>query len=341
MLFRSPLGDYYFERAQTRLFETIQRCSLAVDFDQAGFPGLRERLRVYGEPFSPLLAPHLGQIKGTTYAELFQSMLQLLENHYDKSGSVYLGFKEVWADEFIPCLARNYPEAKFIQIVRDPRAVCASKNITGARYTWLFMARQWRKLAALAWQYQRADGTHVMLIRYEDLVSEPQRVARDICAWLGVEYAPQMADPESFVDGQGRPWIQNTSYGTGAQRFDNSGVGKWRRSLEPAELDLIETLCGPEMLLHGYRPDHLHTEVPPALLRDAPRIEDSMLAAWARKYMPNDPASVSAEMHKENIRYALLRSDDRLDCAAEAFLFPELLGYLRSRFAATTETAKI
>jgi LPS sulfotransferase NodH len=336
-----PLDDYYFKRDQIRLFEAIQRCSLDAQFDAVDLPALRQRLRAYGEPFSPLLAPHLDQVRGGTYRELFDSMLQLLAQYYDKPDSAYLGFKEVWADEFIPCLARAHPDAKFIQIVRDPRAVCASKNVTGERYTWLFMARQWRKLAALAWQYQHAAGADVMLIRYEDLVSEPLRLAREICAWLEIEYAPQMADPASYVDGQGRPWKQNTSYGTGGQRFDNSGVDKWRSSLKPAELDMIETLSGPEMLLHGYRPDRVRTTVDPALLRDAPRIDDATLAAWARNYMPNDAASVSAEMNKEKLRYALLRPDGGQGGAAEAFLFPALLEPLRGHLAAITQPAEI
>jgi len=328
-----PLGDYYFDRDQGRLFAAIQQCRLERALDEAELPALRQRLRAYGQPYAPLVSPGLETLAGATFAKLFDAMLELVARHYGKAGAAYVGFKEVWADEFIPCLARSVPGAKFLQIVRDPRAVCASKNVTGSRYTWLFMARQWRKLAALAWRYQRQPGVDVKVIRYEDLVSEPLQSTRDLCAWLGVDHSPQMSDPAAFVDGQGKPWIQNSSYGQGAQEFARSGVDKWRGSLGPRELALIETLCGPEMLLHGYRPDRLRGTIDEGLLRDPPLVDSASLAAWARAYMRNDVPGTRAELARESLRYALLRPDGERAGAEEAFLFPELLEALRPRFA--------
>ncbi len=338
----APLGDYYFSATGLALFETIQEASLDVPLDRTELAGLRERIRAYGGDYAPRLMPHLERVTGETYAEALHSMLGVVEEHGGKRGAEVVGFKEVWADEFIPCVARSFPDARFIQIVRDPRAVCASKNSRRPRYPWLFLARQWRKLAALAWSYggaARFDG-RVLRLRYEDLVTEPEKTARDVCDFLGLPYADVMVVPAGWVDGAGRPWAQNTSFGVGERRFDAGAIERWRQALASEEVALVETLCGPEMALHGYGLTVTDRAGADDLVLAAPRVSDGDLAPWIHEVGGNDALTTAVEMAKEAVRRALLRAS-RDDLAAVdprviegSFLLREVFGAARDALAA-------
>ncbi|HOE11889.1 MAG TPA: sulfotransferase [bacterium] len=340
-----PLSDYYFSPSGIALFRRIQDSSLDLPFDESGLDALRKRIRTYGEPYSPKLMPHLHEIAGATYTEIFGSMLELIRRYQAKGRGSIIGFKEVWADEFIPGIARGVPTAKFIQIIRDPRAVCGSKNVCPPRYPWLFLARQWRKLTALAWKYRQPNAlldNRVFCIRYEDLVTEPNRTATAICKFLGIDFAPTMVDPALYVDGKGQPWKQNTSCGEGKQQFDPSSVDKWRRVLSPQEIALIETICGPEMSLLDYSPDIAERCFTRSLLLSPPRVAESDLAAWTLDILPNNPLHTTVEMSKETIREQLLnaRKDELENVFSEiiegSFLFPDLFDKLRQGISQKT-----
>jgi hypothetical protein len=303
----SALDDYYFSIAGSRLLKSIRSASLDLGFDKRQLDHLRQAVRKTGTPYSPLIMDMLDSIRGGSYDAILSSMLDLLRRGYGKPGAIMLGFKTVWANEFIPAVSRNYPNARFIQIVRDPRAVCASKNVGKARYPWLFMARQWRKLAALSWLHGHdaiLQGK-VMTVRYEDLVAAPEVTAKSMCEFLNVDFSEHMIDARQYVDGAGESWRQNTSYGGGKTAFDQVAIGRWRDVLTADETAHIEMLCYPEMLLHGYAPTGIPQWRNEYVLSPV-RVPDAQLAEWIRHEYPNDVLSVSMQVAMEAIRYRLL-----------------------------------
>ena len=305
----SPLNDYYFSIEQFMLFKAIQNTSFDVDFNISNLDKFRKEIYLGGKNYSPLIMPHLDEITGKTYKELLNSMVNLLSKYYSQEGHKIIGFKEVWTDEFITPLARSFHNAKFIQIVRDPRAVCASKKASFNTYPWLFLARQWRKLAALAWFYQQRDcdfRQRVLLIKYENLIRNPEQTIKEICKHLELDFDQQMIDPKNFIDGSGEKWIQNTSFGKGKQEFDKNSIYRWQNTLTDCEVSFIEALCGPEMKLHGYEPRKNFKKIDPELILSPPRVADEQLANWIRKYVKNDSIYAALQTAKEQIRYELL-----------------------------------
>jgi hypothetical protein len=336
--FAEPLHDYYFSPDGLTLFRAVQRASFDLSFDPAALPQLRERVRAGGEPYSPLLMPHLDALAGATYAELLEAMVALVRRVYGAGEPQVVGFKQVWTNEFVPALARTRHDARFVLIQRDPRAVAASKNVKDARYPWLFLARQWRKLAVLSWAYGHDRDLlrdRVLLLNYEDLVAEPEASCARICAFLGLELYPAMTDPARYVDGAGRPWRQNTSYGPGDTGFDRRSLERWRTILSPAERGMIDALCGPEMRLIGYPSEADGTD----WRRNPPRIADEHHAGWIKDLYPNDAASLAAALAQEDLRDRLLAASDAevaatdADTVAGAFLLPQALAALRETHA--------
>ena len=97
---------------------------------------------------------------------------------------------------------RWFPDARFIHIVRDGRDVALSHEtyVYGAATTldcaekWDRMVRMNLKMGAMIApeRYKR--------IRYEDLVLDSERVLRELCDFIGVDYSPRMLEYHRGVD---------------------------------------------------------------------------------------------------------------------------------------------
>lgn len=168
----------------------------------------------------------------------------------------------------VPFIREVFPEAKLIHIVRDGRDVACSMlpGIGGAEWrhlkppSWqqLMQAEQGVVRCAVAWktimeiaQQDLAQTPHFML-RYEDLVAQPERKARELFAFLELPFLPEVA---AFCAN-----IQNettNSYHAQKQvkwfREDHGvRIGRWRENMSPAEAERVEALLRPLLAQFGY-----------------------------------------------------------------------------------------
>lgn len=309
----APLADYYFNPNSRRTFEAIQMADLDIPIAAPELARLRTavaRWCVGHRQYAPKLEPLAAKIQGATFKQILEDLYAIAAEAYADSQTLAIGTKEVWSGEFCPCLHRSMPEMKLIYVVRDPRGVFASKKQRDAQYPWLFLGRQWRKLAALAWLYGLGGampGESFYLVRFEDILADPDGQARAICDFLEIEFDDKMTDPTCYVDGYGDPWGQNTAYdkGKGAKAFNPATADRWRESLSPKEITLTDHICGPEMALLGYekataRQDDLE------MLQAVPRQDPSQIAAWIQRHFPVEPSYQVLAMAYENLRLGLL-----------------------------------
>ncbi len=308
-----PLSDYFCDDEQLQMIKLIQSCTLDEKISAEHLKGLKARLRDRGMEFSPFVAKRIDELNGGTYKELFHSMMGLIRSAYGKGNEEMVGSKEVWCNEFTGVLIRAFPDLKIINIVRDPRAVCASRNIVGEKYPWLFLVRQWRKLSIFSWLFSQdpAVAKSLIVIRYEDLVGKPEETAKKMCAFLGINFSPAMVDGTKFRDGDGSAWSQNSSYGTGKE-ISAKYSEKWKEVLRDDEISLIETLCFHEMKLFGYTPLNKDVERMTKEMVYSPLIvKYEELAEWIKQYSDTRVVANVAEMAKEMARSELFGMDDR------------------------------
>jgi hypothetical protein len=305
--YRAPLDDYYFSEDGISLLREIEGASYLREWGHVPWQDLVPIFKTRCQTYSGLLEKYIDSISGNTYAELLSSLLDNIGACYSEGKEVKVtGFKEVWATEFVPSFLDNLPGSKVIIMVRDPRAVCASKNVAEEKYPWIFLVRQWRKLAAIGWAYANNPkyADRIYLLSYEGLVHEPERVTKEISAFLGIAWHPDFADPSSYKGGDGSRWTQNTSYGTGEQKFDTSSLDKWKKKLTEEEISFIDYYCGPEMELFGYKPASQAKGSQSCIA--APRISDAEQAVWMKGLISNDLEHLAVELAKENLRSELL-----------------------------------
>ena len=92
-----------------------------------------------------------------------------------------------------------------------------------------------------------------MKIRYEDLVREPELETERMVNFLDIQEDRILLRPTQHAGRE--DWTGNSAYGKTYSSIEDSSVARWRSLLTPAQLLLLETLLGDEMLLHGYEPD--------------------------------------------------------------------------------------
>lgn len=185
---------------------------------------------------------------GRPFAELLRFWHRALAH---RAGALGFGSKEVRCEEFLPHLLEEGFHA--LLILRDPRDVLASiRGGAGAAYVGaprplLHEIRSWRRSATYA--LALADHPRFHLVRYEDLVREPQAELERLRTRLGLERFPALGD--ELRDQRGRPWAANSSFGR-RPGIASGSVGSHRQVLAPREVAYIEALCGPELRAFGY-----------------------------------------------------------------------------------------
>ncbi|XP_034563596.1 carbohydrate sulfotransferase 3-like [Notolabrus celidotus] len=161
-------------------------------------------------------------------------------------------------------------DVRFIQLVRDPRAVLASRMVAfAAKYkNW----KQWamngdvpidddevRKLkgncdnirmsAEIGLRQPPWLRRRYMLVRYEDIARFPMRKATEMYKLAGIPFTPQV-----------KSWIlKNTQASKEAsgvystQKNSSEQVEKWRFSLPFKIAQVVQRVCGPTLKLFGYK----------------------------------------------------------------------------------------
>ena len=165
--------------------------------------------------------------------------------------------KENQLYEFTPFLLTHFPEARFLYLVRDPRDMALSWSRNPAHPGGIVHgAKQWKRDQQQFMKNHatlRARGVSRM-IRYERLISEPEKTARAVCDFFGLPFDPNMlAYHESELtrrNAKKLPAWENLD-----KPIMDDNAGKYRQALSSEEVSLIEHVCLPEMHALGYEPD--------------------------------------------------------------------------------------
>lgn len=164
-------------------------------------------------------------------------------------------------------IAASMPDALFVEVVRDPRDVLASKK-TRTATVWTsdrYLPEQRRRKHfeksfdplwdAVCWKSAVRAGSEArdrrpkswFRVRYEDLVGDPEAVVQELCQFLGVAFSPGLlevargipADPDELACGKAG--------------IASSSVGRWSGVLDSVETEICRRVCRREMRELGYQ----------------------------------------------------------------------------------------
>jgi len=197
----------------------------------------------------------------------------------------------VWIDHtgtntWIPAaLLDAYPEARFVNLVRDGRAIAASViPLDWGPNDVVSAARFWIENLVYGFACETRYPDRVLRVSYEDLVREPRACLTKICAFAGLRYDDAMLAggglrlPVSHAD-------QHKLVGA---RPDPTRLDAWRNKLTPREIEMFEAEVHELLSMLGYEPMYggvarRATPVMELYLRGRDRILGGTLNRWRKR----------------------------------------------------------
>lgn len=186
----------------------------------------------------------------STLRDFYVSLLKKYINLKDKR---FVGDKDPKNVESLKVIKENFPNSTIIHIYRDPRAVIASR----IKAKWSMNRPFWQQLLAYKTQltYGRDVGGRLfenyLEIKYEDLLSHPERELSKITKKLGLNFDSGMLEyykkADEVIVGEEKDWKKNLY-----RPIMNENIEKWKNELSATQIKTIEVVLEKEMKTLGY-----------------------------------------------------------------------------------------
>jgi len=158
---------------------------------------------------------------------------------------------------YLPRILALFPDAKIIEILRDPRAILASKKTRSKRfahtayspgllfsgqhrqfYDPIWDSASWKAAVRAGKEARQQFAGQILTVHYESLISKPEHILRQLCAFLAIPYISEMSTVA----------VKNSAYADGPDySLHGQAPERWKDVLSPAEVYLCQMLTGREM----------------------------------------------------------------------------------------------
>jgi hypothetical protein len=207
----------------------------------------------------------LEQFPSPTFGDAIEAVFMA---HARRAGKPRWAGKAPQYVDDIPLLARMFPGAVFVHLIRDGRDVALST---------LALEHMHRHAATVAHVWARSVGRARMAgsrlgpnryleVRYEELVEDPEPSMRRVCALVDLSFEESML--HHVVRDRFEDSIDKQMHGTLALPR-TKGLRDWRRDMAPSEVEEFEAIASKELIDSGYE------------LASTPKLRTKLLA-WYR-----------------------------------------------------------
>jgi hypothetical protein len=143
----------------------------------------------------------------------------------------------------------HFPAIRLVAVVREPRAVVASNlEVPFGPTSHYVLAERWRvdQRSVLAARHALGEQ-RCLLLRYEDVVADPDGARTRIASLLGVDPAAQAPVDASQLH-HGWEWWKTRA----SESITTDRIEAWRDVLTPSQAADITAICRPQMRAFGY-----------------------------------------------------------------------------------------
>lgn len=185
-----------------------------------------------------------------SYAALFALILrQFAESRNKPRWGAQTGLIERYA----PQLFDAYPGLKIVHMVRDPRDRYEASlalwpdgrgRAGGATARWVYSE-------GLARRHEENWPDHYLVVRFEDLITQPEATLHQVCDFLHEDFNPVMMSMEASPRHRDRMVNANPDNGL----LSTKHLGLYQEKVSPAESAFIELHARKAMQRRGYIPD--------------------------------------------------------------------------------------
>jgi len=185
--------------------------------------------------------------------------------------------KPRWGDKtpgytmYMGRISRALPEARFVHVIRDGRAVALSRMRTLALrpVEMSKVANRWQKRVRKA-RAKGAELDHYLEIRYESLVREPEATLREVCEFIELEWDPALLEYHrrseerlSELDRDIPAWGKKLPRSAESRMAlhtqttkppDPARIDRWREELSAEDVATFEEVAGDLLTELDYEP---------------------------------------------------------------------------------------
>jgi len=194
-------------------------------------------------------------------AALIGRLMALFQAVAGRAGAKRGVFKETSIEIYAAEILDWFPDARFIQLLRDPRDNFAALAAGVDKHYSRLGEDHNRTLASLLnrarigfqmarQNYARYGEARYHLLRYEDLAAAPEATMRGVAEFLGIDFDPCLLKPTVL----GHPAGGNAFDGVASFEVSARNVGRWRERISTEDAQVIEFHLGDEMKAFGYAP---------------------------------------------------------------------------------------
>jgi hypothetical protein len=195
-----------------------------------------------------------------------------------KEGKVRWCEKTPQNAQHLELLAKLYPDARFIHVIRDGRDCAVSFNRRWSRSPVLTMYR-WKKLLSESRRQSRnLEPDQYMELRYEDLTESPEKWLGRICGFLDIPFDAailESSQPYMNVAGQ----VSATETGSGLRH----NAGKWKTYFGPKMQHRLDLIGGRALHLFGYETENPESDCDPSLAERRFLTVKDVIAQYSRE----------------------------------------------------------
>jgi hypothetical protein len=188
----------------------------------------------------------------------FASLFNTLVSSYGHTTYPDKGDAAIWVDHtpenisYVESLRRQFPQAKFIHIVRDGRAVAASiMPLDWGPNSIVKAARWWMRNVSFGLAAELKFGPqHILRVQYENLLQDPPAVLHQISQFLGINYDSNMLTASGFEP----PRYTTRQHTLVGRAPDPALATRWQKKLKQREIEIFEHLTYDFLYYMGYEP---------------------------------------------------------------------------------------
>ncbi|GHH88687.1 hypothetical protein GCM10018793_69220 [Streptomyces sulfonofaciens] len=187
---------------------------------------------------------------------LFGIVAAIYEQHRAAVGKARWGCKSTFMVDHVADVLGVFPDARFVWLVRDPCDVASSakRAVFGPSHPYR-MAQLWRAQQESAQAALDTWGPGVVhLLRYEDLVSNPEEEVGRLCDFLGEKPEPAMLKHHTSAAARQTAGLAG-AWRKAGQPVSADRIGAGRRGLNTRERLWVDKVAGPVKQSLGYPVD--------------------------------------------------------------------------------------
>lgn len=174
---------------------------------------------------------------------------------FKKTNFLLIGDKKPLYSIFINEIREVFPQARFIHLIRDYRDNILSNREVFSRKNIGVLAHAWKTFNIDIEKAKVKNKKIFYTVRYEDLVTSPEKHIREICDFTSIPfYSEMMSTHTKMKEVYGKtktPTVQKL-HSNMLTPINTNQINKWEKKLTKDEIALADYICGSYAKQYNY-----------------------------------------------------------------------------------------